>query len=187
MKKRNNLLILLSLLLCVGMMCGCKKKHKPSPRPEVYNADTVPKKKIKHSANSVVVPFKRTEGNLYEIVASINGVPFNMWWDTGASITSISALEALSLYKQGKLKDEDLGGNTWSRVADGRIVPNTVLHVYEILIEGQDNRYVKVNNVDILIQDSSIAAPVLLGQDVISQLPRHTFDEKQGTIIFEPK
>ena len=91
----------MSILLCAS----CGNKQKPSPRSSVWgeNVDTTTIAKIKLSGNKVLVPFKRMESGLAEVQVSLNGVPFNMWWDTGASVTCISLLELQKLAKEGKI------------------------------------------------------------------------------------
>ena len=72
------------------------------------------------SSKNVIVPFERTS-DLAQVQISLNGVPFNMWWDTGASMTCISALELQKLAKEGKIELDDY------QVLSYRVSP-TALH-----------------------------------------------------------
>ena len=80
----------IAIFACVS----CGNKQKPSPRSSVWgeNVDTTTVAEVRLSGEKVLVPFKRTESGLAEVQVSLNGVPFNMWWDTGASVTCISLL-----------------------------------------------------------------------------------------------
>ena len=123
----------------------------------------------------VLVPFKRINNDLLEVQVSLNGVPFNMWWDTGASVTCISLLELQKLANQGP---------AFSKIADGSTTESAVFTIKEIYIQGRDNKYIVVKDVEALVTPNQ-EAPLLLGQNVIKRLPKHAFDESNGVIEFE--
>lgn len=105
-------------------------------------------------------------GGVYEIPCLVNGVKMNFIFDTGASDVCISLTEALFLYKNGYIEDEDVGDRSYSQVADGGIVENTKLHIKTIEIAG-----IEITDVDAIVV-KSISAPLLLGQSAIQKIGR---------------
>ena len=172
----------MAILLCVS----CDSKQKPSPRKSVWgeNVDTTTVAEVKLSGEKVLVPFKRMESGLAEVQVSLNGVPFNMWWDTGASVTCISLLELQKLAKEDKISLDDYKGPAFSTIADGSTTESAIFTIKEIYIQGQDNKYLILKDVDAMVSPSA-KAPLLIGQNVISKLPKHSFNESTGVIEFE--
>ena len=167
--------------------CGsCGNKQKPSPRSSVWgeNVDTTTVAEVRLSGEKVLVPFKRMESGLAEVQVSLNGVPFNMWWDTGASVTCISLLELEKLAKEGKISLDDYKGPALSTIADGSTTESAIFTIKEIYIQGQDNKYLILKDVDAMVSPSA-TAPLLIGQNVISNLPKHSFNESNSVIEFE--
>ena len=185
MMNKNVFVLAGALLLCAS----CGSGQKPAPRADVWennsiqNRETV--KSIELKGNTVRVPFKRTASDLAEVQISLNGVPFNMWWDTGASITCISSLELVKLQKEGKITDDDFVGTIQSSIADGSTVESAVFSIKEVVLKGQDDgHYLRLNDVLVAVSEN-IEAPLLLGQNVIQNLPKHSFDDSQEVIEFE--
>lgn len=179
--------ILFSMAGIAIMMCIlCCSKQKPSNRIDIWgeDVDTTAVKKVTLSGEKVVVPFKRTESGLAEVQVSLNGVPFNMWWDTGASVTCISLLELQKLAKEDKISLDDYKGPALSTIADGSTTESAIFTIKEIYIQGQDNKYLILKDVDAMVSPS-VKAPLLIGQNVISNLPKHSFNESTGVIEFE--
>lgn len=178
--------IMASIVLSV--CCSCGGNQKPSPRIPVWGeevADTASAvKKITLSGKTVSVPFKRCENGLAEVQVSLNGTPFNMWWDTGASITSISSLEFIKLMKEGKVSEEDKIGSVKTSYADGSSGVEDVYRIKEIFIQGKDNEYLVLNDVAVSVSES-IGAPLLVGQNVIGSLPKHKFNDETEVIEFD--
>lgn len=171
------------LFLFIGtLMISCGGNQKPSERNNVW--DDAEAEEVELSTEKVCVPFKRTAGELAEIQVSLNGVPFNMWWDTGASMTCISALELQKLAKEGKIELDDYQGSILTKIADGSTTEALVFNIKEIYISGTDNQYLVLRDVDAAVS-ASANAPLLIGQNVIQNLPKHTFDEAKGLIIFD--
>lgn len=173
----------LAIALFAGLMtCACGGGQKPTARVDVYNdSDTAA---FKLSTEKVRVPFQRTPGGLAEVQVSLNGVPFNMMWDTGASMTCISALELEKLAKDGKIELSDYQGAILTQIADGSTSQALVFNIKEIYIPAQDNQYLVLRDIDAAVSANS-DAPLLIGQNVIQNLPKHTFDDSKGLIIFD--
>lgn len=172
--------------IAILMCASCGNKTKPSTRVSVWgeNVDTITVAEVKLSGEKVLVPFKRMESGLAEVQVSLNGVPFNMWWDTGASVTCISLLELQKLAKEDKISLDDYVGPTMSKIADGSTTESAVFTIKEIYIQGQDNKYLILKDVAAMVSPSA-QAPLLIGQNVISNLPKHSFNESAGVIEFE--
>lgn len=177
----NKTIYFLISLIIGGLMISCGGNQKPSPRIEVWGDS---EEEIELSTEKVCVPFKRTSGDLAEIQVSLNGVPFNMWWDTGASMTCISALELQKLAKEGKIELDDYQGSILTKIADGSTTEALVFNIKEIYIPGTDNQYLVLRDIDAAVS-ANADAPLLIGQNVIQNLPKHTFDETKGLIIFD--
>lgn len=179
--------ILFTMAGLVILMCAsCGNKTKPSTRVSVWgeNVDTNIVAEVKLRGEKVLVPFKRMESGLAEVQVSLNGVPFNMWWDTGASVTCISLLELQKLAKEDKISLDDYVGPAMSKIADGSTTESAVFTIKEIYIQGQDNKYLILKDVAAMVSPSA-QAPLLIGQNVISNLPKHSFNESTGVIEFE--
>ena len=118
------------------------------------------------------------EGGVFLIPnVKVNGIPMDKFiFDTGASSVSISIVEALFLFKQGKLKEEDIIGSSFSQIADGSVAENTVIILKVIELEG-----LKLTNVRALISHNN-KAPLLFGQSAIQKLGKFELDGNKLTI-----
>lgn len=164
------------------IMASCGGGQDPTPRPNVWDNEEVAVE-TNLSGNKVCVPFHRTASSLVEVQVSINGEPFNMLWDTGASVTSISSLELAKLIKQGKITPQDYVDTVRMTYADGSASTEYIFHINEIYIQGLDNQYLRLTDVAAVVSDNA-SAPLLLGQNVISNLPQHSFNEAAQLIEF---
>lgn len=174
--------IIIAVTVILALACtSCGSRQKPSSRVNVWSEDAT---SITMNANKVLVPFTRTASGLAEVQVSLNGVPFNMWWDTGASITCISALELMKMAKEGKITLDDYVGEAVSKLADGSSTEEVVFNIKEIYIQGKDNKYLRLTDVDAVVSGND-EAPLLIGQNVISNLPRHRFNDSTGVIEFD--
>lgn len=178
----KKLFIILVTLSQLAFSISCGTRQKPSPRVNAWNQEE--SLKIGMSSDKVLVPFNRTANGLAEVQVSLNGVPFNMWWDTGASITCISALELQKLAKDGRITLDDVQGKAISRLADGSSTEEVVFNIKEIYIQGKDNKYLRLTDVSAVVSANE-NAPLLIGQNVISNLPRHKFNDNTGVIEFD--
>lgn len=184
--KKTIIYTLSAILMLTFVSCN---QQKPSRRDDPWgNEDTtmVDAAVVQTfmSSKKVLVPFKRIESGLIEVQVSLNGVPFNMLWDTAASMCQISYLEFVQLAKSGKIGEEDMQGIAMTSLADASLIINKVFNIKEIYIQGKDNKYLRLQNVSFLVTDNT-ETPVLLGQNVIKELPRHSFDEESEWIEFE--
>lgn len=182
MRKTVLAIVCMTILMCLS----CGNNSKPSTRVDVWSGNENPTTiaEAMLSGEKVLVPFNRMESGLAEVQVSLNGVPFNMWWDTGASITCISLLELQKLAKEGKISTEDYVGPAMSKIADGSTTETAIFTIKEIYIPGQDNKHLVLRDVAAMVSPNA-EAPLLIGQNVINNLPKHSFNESTGVIEFE--
>ena len=112
----------------------------------------------------------------------VNGVGFEMIFDTGCSGALISVAEANYLYQKGKLTQEDFVGTTQSQIADGSVVENMVVNLKEVVINDQ----ILCPNV-LATVSSNINAPLLLGNEILDRLATIKIDNEQDALIFKLK
>lgn len=176
MKKVAIILIIIGVVIAAGCyLQSCGGDQKASEREDVWSVDTV---------SVIKVPFQRTGGDLIEIQVSLNGVPMNMWWDSGASTSSISALELLQLAKQGRITLDDYQRDVTTRIADGSTSTSLMFNIKELYIEAKDNKHLIINNINVLVSPNE-GAPLLLGQNVMMNLPKYVINDAEGVIEFE--
>lgn len=113
---------------------------------------------------------EKQPSGLYKVSCKVNGAPMKMLFDTGASTVSISRSTALYLLDNDLIDEDDYIGTAKTRVADGGIVDNMLIRLKDIEIGG-----LHLKNVEALVT-SSLTAPLLLGQSVISRLGKITLD-----------
>lgn len=100
-------------------------------------------------------------------------------FDTGASDIIMSRTEALFLYKQGKLKDEDFIGKQQYQIADGSIHEGAVVLLRIVQIGNWELNDVKASIVD------NMVAPLLLGQSALAKFGKISIDYNKNEIVFE--
>ena len=151
MKKLELLLFSLSFAV-VFSSCESEKK-----KPVYVDMDSSMSEEILYaqSGDEIVVPFRNENGVKY-VPVKVNGVGFEMIFDTGCSGTLISLAEADYLYKKGLLTRDDILGKTKSQIADGSIVENMVVNLEEVVIDDK----IRCVNVQATVSNN-INAPLL--------------------------
>ena len=129
----------------------------------------------------MVVPFRSEHGVKY-VQVKVNGVGFDMIFDTGCSGTLISVAEANYLYQKGLLTEEDFRGKSQSQIADGSVVENMVVNLREVVINDQ----IRCPDVEATVS-ASIHAPLLLGNEVLARLATIQIDNERQALIFRLK
>ena len=119
------------------------------------------------------------ENGVYKIPIEINGSNMNFIFDTGASIISISSTEAMFLYKQGTLKEEDFIGNVNFQDATGAISEGTIIKLKTVKIGNK-----VLQNVEASIVHNN-SAPLLFGQSALAKFGKVSIDYNQNEITFE--
>ena len=119
--------------------------------------------------NVTEVPFTRDNGT-YKVKCTINELPLNFYFDTGASEVTISNVEAAFMMKNGYLGPKDIVGKEYYGVANGDIAEGTIVNLKNVEFAGLKLEGVKATVVN------SQDAPLLLGQTVLSRLGKIEID-----------
>lgn len=104
------------------------------------------------------------EGGVYKVPCQVNGLRMKFIFDTGASDVCISLTEAAFMLENDYITEDDIIGNSQSKIADGSIVENTRIRLKEIKIGG-----LVLRNVEAVVIHN-FGAPLLLGQSAIQKL-----------------
>lgn len=121
------------------------------------------------------VPFVKESG-IYKVKCTLNGLPLHFYFDTGASDVTISSVEAAFMLKNGYLSRQDIGGKQYYGTASGELSEGTVINLRSVDFGGLTLRNVKASVVH------SQAAPLLLGQTVLSRLGKIEIDYEKNVI-----
>lgn len=119
------------------------------------------------------------KGGVYEIPCKINGTQMNFIFDTGASDITISLTEAMFLYKQGTLTDDDFLGTQQYQIANGAIEEGTVINLNTVEIGNRTLHNVQASIVH------NMKAPLLLGQSALRKYGKISIDYNKNEITFE--
>lgn len=168
----------LSLLLIMALLsCGGEKKQ-----PIYIDLEEAMEESLyAQSGDEIVVPFRNENGVKY-VAVKVNGVGFEMIFDTGCSGALISVAEANYLYQKGKLTPEDILGTAQSQIADGSMVENMVVNLKEVVINDQ----ILCPNVKATVS-GNINAPLLLGNEILDRLATIKIDNENETLNFKLK
>jgi len=112
----------------------------------------------------------KKDGGIYLVPCKINGLDFDLYFDTGASLVSLSLKEAKKLIAGGKLKAEDIIGKTQMTIANGQFVNGTIILIRELKVGD-----LVLKDIEAVITESQ-TAPLLLGQSAIKNFGEFTFD-----------
>ena len=123
----------------------------------------------------VEIPFVRS-GGVTKVKCEINGLPLSFIFDTGASIVSISALEATFMYKNDYLSAKDIVGKSAFVDANGDISVGTIINLNKVTFGGLDLENVRASVV------SNDKAPLLLGQSVLNRLGKVEIDYEKSVL-----
>lgn len=133
------------------------------------------------SGDEIVVPFRSENGVKY-VPVKVNGVGFDMIFDTGCSGALISVAEANYLYQKEKLTQDDILGTALSTIADGSVVEDMVVNLREVVINNQ----ILCSDVQATVS-SNINAPLLLGNEILDRIAAITIDNENATLNFKLK
>jgi clan AA aspartic protease (TIGR02281 family) len=143
---------------------------------KAQEADTKPETPFEtFSSNVSEIPFTRKDG-VCEVKCKINGLPLSFVFDTGASVVSISNIEASFMFKNGYLKPTDVIGSAHFSDANGDISEGTVIMLKKVTFGNEELTNVKASVVH------NQRAPLLLGQTVLNRLGTVEIDNKNSVI-----
>ena len=120
----------------------------------------------------VEIPFTASNG-VTKVDCTINGLPLNFIFDTGASDVTISQTEANFMFKNGYLSQRDIVGKERYQTADGNVSVGTVFVLNHINFGGLELTGVRASVV------GSQKAPLLLGQTVLKRLGKIEIDNER--------
>ncbi len=159
---------------------GCSKSGRMHRNGENNNTSEVHNSSNrKRQFEGVTKVVMKKDNGVYKIPVTINGSEMDFIFDTGASIISMSNLEASFLYKQGKLSKEDFIGNSNFVDATGQVSVGAIINLKEVTI-GNRTLY----NIEASVVDNS-SAPLLCGQTALAKFGKISIDYNDETITFE--
>lgn len=121
------------------------------------------------------VPFTN-DGGVCKVKCAINGLPLHFIFDTGAADVSISSVEATFMAKNDYLSSSDILGKQNYMTADGNIVEGTVVNLKDVRLGS-----LHLNNIKASVTRNQ-AAPLLLGQSVLSKLGKIEIDNAKKVL-----
>ena len=178
---KNKLSSILPLILIIIHVFGSCERRSGRRNIQSQESNTVVKRSKKSASvpkDKTVIKMKKNRG-VYYVPCKINGTPMEFIFDTGASDITISLTEAMFLYKQGTLTDDDFLGTQKYQIANGDIEEGTVIKLKTVELGN-----LKLNNVQASIVHN-LEAPLLLGQSALSQFGKISIDYSRNEIIFE--
>lgn len=126
------------------------------------------------------IPFTVANG-VTKVDCTINGLPLNFVFDTGASDVTISQTEANFMFKNGYLAQKDIVGKQRYGTADGTVHVGTVFILNKINFGGLELNSVRASVV------ANQKAPLLLGQTVLQRLGKIEIDNERKVIKITTK
>lgn len=176
----KKLIFSLAILLLIAS-CSEEKKKPVYVDTDDTEVETEEETTYAQSGDEIVVPYRNENGVKY-VSVKVNGVGFDMIFDTGCSGALISVAEANYLYQKGKLSQEDIIGIAQSKIADGSIVEDMVVNLKEVTINDQ----ILCPDVKATVS-SNINAPLLLGNEILDRLATIKIDNEREALIFTLK
>lgn len=165
-------------ILCFFLLSACGGKKKQASYIDL-DADIV-------SSELIEVPYRETGGVKF-VHVKVNGVGWDMIFDTGCSGTLLSLSEARYLVEKGLLVEDDRLGYAHSQIADGSIVENMVVNLRKVSIIANDGETIDCYNVRATVSNN-IEAPLLLGNEVLDKVAYdYTIDNARKVISFNVK
>ena len=150
-----------------------KAKERIRKLNEVINED-------KSEEKVVEIPFTASNG-VTKVDCTINGLPLNFVFDTGASDVTISQTEANFMFKNGYLSPRDVVGKQRYQTADGNISIGTTFIINHINFGGLELTGVHASVVN------NQQAPLLLGQTILKRLGKIEIDNERRVLKITTK
>lgn len=146
-----------------------EKKHLQEIAADVDGDDSAYELKVEE------IPFTK-EGGVCKVKCAINGLPLHFIFDTGAADVSISSVEATFMAKNDFLSSSDIIGKQNYQTADGNITEGTVINLKDVKLGS-----LHLNNIKASVVRNQ-AAPLLLGQSVLSKLGKIEIDNTKNVL-----
>ena len=178
MIKRLHIYSLTFVLVLFLLSCGQSRRRgvqAVNRRNTIENRD----RQQSGSSHGKSVIKMQKEGGVYHIPCKINGTEMEFIFDTGASDITMSLTEALFLYKQGKMSEDDFLGTQQYQIADGSISEGTVVNLKTVTIGNRTLENIQASIVH------NLDAPLLLGQSALAKFGNISIDYNKNEITFE--
>jgi len=175
MKSVNTIYIVCGIVLF--MACSQSGRRQPNSSKETTSTHSS-NKTTKSWSKKTVVEMKKKDG-INQIPVEICGAKMFFIFDTGAGMVSISAAEAIFLYKQGTLTDNDFLGTANFMDSNGDISEGTIINLKTVKIGDRTLTNIQASVVH------NMQAPLLLGQTVLEEFGKISIDNKKSEITFE--
>jgi len=173
LSKIISIYISLTLMGCTG--CSQSGRRNESNNDKINSINGEP---LRNIGKKEVVKMEKING-VYQIPVEVDDVKMFFIFDTGASTISISETEANFLWKQGKLKENDIVGSANFSDANGDISEGTIIVLTTVKI---GNRVLK--NVEATVVHN-LNAPLLFGQSALGKFGKISIDNTRNEITFE--
>lgn len=146
-----------------------EEKHQQEIAADADGDDSAYKLKVEE------IPFTK-EGGVCKVKCAINGLPLHFIFDTGAADVSISSVEATFMAKNDFLSSSDIIGKQNYQTADGNITEGTIINLKDVKLGS-----LHLNNIKASVVRNQ-AAPLLLGQSVLSKLGKIEIDNTKKVL-----
>lgn len=146
-----------------------EEKHQQEIAADVDGDDSAYELKVE------VIPFTKESG-VCKVKCAINGLPLHFIFDTGAADVSISSVEATFMAKNDFLSSSDIIGKQNYQTADGNITEGTIINLKDVKFGS-----LHLNNIKASVVRNQ-AAPLLLGQSVLSKLGKIEIDNTKKVL-----
>ena len=166
------------LIVIFSGCSGCSKSGRIRSNHTNAVVPVSPSNDTANEHTSTVVKMKKING-VYQIPVEVDDIPMSFIFDTGAGIISISEVEALFLYRQGKLTSDDIIGSEHFADAKGTISEGTIITLHTVKIGSRILHNVQASVV------RNLGAPLLFGQSALEQFGKISIDYKKEEIRFE--
>ena len=151
------------------LMKGYEEKHLQEIAADADGDDSAYELKVEE------IPFTK-EGGVCKVKCAINGLPLHFIFDTGAADVSISSVEATFMAKNDFLSSSDIIGKQNYQTADGNITEGTIINLKDVKLGS-----LHLNNIKASVVRNQ-AAPLLLGQSVLSKLGKIEIDNTKNVL-----
>ena len=176
----NKYYIVIFILTFTSLFPSCENKAgRGNVAQRVSNTHSQKREQKRSNSKSKTTIKMTKKGGVYEIPCKINGTSMEFIFDTGASDITISLTEAMFLYKQGTLSDDDFLGTQQYQIANGAIEEGTVINLSTVEIGDRTLYNVKASIIH------NMEAPLLLGQSALSKYGKISIDYNRNEITFE--
>jgi len=129
-------------------------------------------------AQEYVVKSKELRSGIYEMPCSVNDLPLNFIFDTGASVITLSSVEAAFMLKNNYLSEYDFRDRRNYLTASGDIMEGTKVVLRKIKVGD-----LELHNIEATVVHKQ-NAPLLFGQSAMGKFVKITIDNKNNEITF---